>query len=112
MSAPHDVPTHQLKIPESYITTVGKFIRKYSLDELPQIWDIWIGNMSVIGPRPALWNQDKLVALRDAVPVRVSKGQESRYRVVDANSVKPGLTGLAQISGRDELELEDKSRYG
>lgn len=72
MRAPHDVPTHQLKILESYITTVGKFIRKHSLDELPQIWDIWIGNMSVIGPRPALWNQDKLVALRDAVPVRVS----------------------------------------
>lgn len=95
MNTPHDVPTHMLENPEQYITKTGKFIRAHSLDELPQIWDIFIGNMSIIGPRPALWNQDKLTALRD------------QY---DANNVKPGLTGLAQINGRDELELEEKAR--
>lgn len=95
MSTPHDVPTHQLQNPEQYITKVGKFIRAHSLDELPQIWDIFIGNMSVIGPRPGLWNQDLLTAERD------------KY---DANDVKPGLTGWAQINGRDELEIEDKAR--
>ncbi len=94
MSTPHDVPTHQLSNPEQYITRSGRFIRSHSLDELPQIWDIFIGNMSVIGPRPALWNQDCLTALRD------------KY---GANDVKPGLTGLAQISGRDELELDRKA---
>lgn len=95
MSTPHDVPTHMLDNPDQYITKVGKFIRKHSLDELPQIWDIFIGNMSIIGPRPALWNQDVLVAERD------------KY---GANDIKPGLTGLAQISGRDELKIEDKAR--
>lgn len=95
MDTPHDVPTHMLSNPDQYITKVGKFIRAHSLDELPQIWDIFIGNMSVIGPRPGLWNQDKLTALRD------------QY---DANDIKPGLTGWAQINGRDELELEDKAK--
>lgn len=95
MSAPHDVPTHQLEHPEQYITRVGKFLRKTSLDELPQIWDIFRGKMSVIGPRPALWNQDDLVAERD------------KY---GANDILPGLTGWAQIRGRDELEIPDKAR--
>lgn len=95
MSTPHDVPTHMLDNPEQYITSVGKFLREHSLDELPQIWDIFIGNMSVIGPRPALWNQDVLTAERD------------KY---GANEVKPGLTGWAQINGRDELELPEKAR--
>ena len=95
MSTPHDKPTHMLDNPEQYITRVGKFIRSHSLDELPQIWDIFIGNMSVIGPRPALWNQDLLVAERD------------KY---GANDVKPGLTGWAQINGRDELEIPDKAK--
>lgn len=94
MSTPHDVPTHMLENPEQYITRVGKFLRKYSLDELPQIWDIFIGNMSVIGPRPALWSQDYLTAERE------------KY---GANDIKPGLTGLAQISGRDELMLSAKA---
>ena len=95
MSTPHDVPTHMLENPDSYITKVGHFLRKHSLDELPQIWDIFIGNMSVIGPRPALWNQDVLTAERD------------KY---GANDIKPGLTGWAQINGRDELEIPDKAK--
>lgn len=95
MSTPHDVPTHMLDYPEQYITKVGNFLRKSSLDELPQIWDIFIGNMAIIGPRPALWNQDVLISLRD------------KY---NANDVKPGLTGWAQINGRDELELEAKAK--
>ena len=95
MSTPHDRPTHMLENPEQYITKSGRFIRAHSLDELPQIWDIFIGNMSVIGPRPALWNQDLLTAERD------------KY---GANDIKPGLTGWAQINGRDELEIEDKAR--
>lgn len=95
MSTPHDVPTHMLDNPEQYITRVGKFLRAHSLDELPQIWDIFIGNMSVVGPRPALWNQDILVAERD------------KY---GANDVKPGLTGWAQINGRDELEIPVKAK--
>ncbi len=94
MSTPHNVPTHMLENPEQYITKVGAFIRKHSLDELPQIWDIFIGNMSVIGPRPALWNQDLLIAERD------------KY---GANNVKPGLTGWAQINGRDELDISLKA---
>jgi Sugar transferases involved in lipopolysaccharide synthesis len=96
MSTPHDVPTHMLENPEQYITKVGRFMRRTSLDELPQVWDIFIGKMSVIGPRPALWNQDVLIAERD------------KY---NANDVKPGLTGWAQINGRDELELADKARF-
>ena len=95
MSTPHDTPTHMLKNPEQYITRVGKFIRAHSLDELPQIWDIFVGNMSFIGPRPGLWNQDCLIAERD------------KYH---ANDVMPGLSGLAQISGRDELEITEKAK--
>lgn len=96
MDTPHDVPTHQLENPDQYITKVGKFIRAHSLDELPQIWDIFIGNMSVIGPRPGLWNQDLLTAERD------------KY---NANDIKPGLTGWAQINGRDELEIPVKAKF-
>ncbi len=96
MSTPHDVPTHMLGNPEQYITKVGKFIRAHSLDELPQIWDIFIGNMSIIGPRPGLWNQDLLTSERD------------KY---EANNVKPGLTGWAQINGRDELEIPEKAKF-
>lgn len=95
MSTPHDKPTHMLENPEQYITRVGRFLRAHSLDELPQIWDIFVGNMSVVGPRPALWNQDFLTAERD------------KY---DANAVKPGLTGWAQINGRDELLIPEKAR--
>lgn len=95
MSTPHDKPTHMLENPEQYITRMGKFLRAHSLDELPQIWDIFIGNMSVIGPRPGLWNQDLLTAERD------------KY---GANDVRPGLTGWAQINGRDELEIPEKAK--
>lgn len=95
MSTPHDRPTHMLENPEQYITKAGKFIRTHSLDELPQIWDIFIGNMSVIGPRPGLWNQDWLTACRDEY---------------GANDIKPGLTGWAQINGRDELEIPEKAK--
>jgi len=94
MNTPHDVPTHQLSEADQYITRVGRVLRKTSLDELPQLWDIFRGRMSVIGPRPALWNQKDLVAERD------------KY---GANSVLPGLTGLAQISGRDKLEIPEKA---
>lgn len=95
MSTPHDTPTHLLDNPEQYITKVGKFLRKSSLDELPQIWDIFIGKMSIIGPRPALWNQYDLLEERD------------KY---GANDIKPGLTGWAQINGRDELEIPIKAK--
>ena len=95
LSTPHNVPTHMLENPEQYITKSGKFIRTHSLDELPQIWDIFIGNMSVIGPRPSLWNQDLLTAEGD------------KY---GANDIKPGLTGWAQINGRDELEIPVKAK--
>jgi len=95
MNTPHDTPTHMLKNPEQYITRVGKFLRKTSLDELPQIFNILVGQMSIIGPRPALWNQDDLVAERD------------KY---GANDVRPGLSGWAQINGRDELEIQVKAR--
>ena len=95
MSTPHDVPTHMLENPDQYITRVGKVLRKLSLDELPQIWDIFIGNMAVIGPRPALWNQDLLTSERD------------KYC---ANNIRPGLTGWAQINGRDELEICEKAK--
>ena len=90
-----DIPTHLLTNPEQYITRVGKFLRKTSLDELPQVYDILFGKMSIIGPRPALWNQDDLIAERD------------KY---GANDVKPGLTGWAQINGRDELEIPIKAK--
>ena len=95
LSAPHDVPTHQLNNPEQYITKVGRVLRKTSLDEIPQLWDIFRRRMSIIGPRPALWNQSDLVAERD------------KY---GANDVMPGLTGFAQIRGRDELLISDKAR--
>lgn len=95
MSTPHDMPTHMLENPEQYITKIGKFLRKSSLDELPQLFCIFVGSMSIIGPRPALWNQDDLIAERD------------KY---GANDVKPGLTGWAQINGRDELEIPIKAR--
>lgn len=95
MSTPHDTPTHLLKDPEQYITRVGRFLRKTSLDEIPQLWNILVGHMSVIGPRPALWNQYDLIAERD------------KY---GANGLRPGLSGWAQINGRDELEIEEKAR--
>ncbi len=95
MDTPHDMPTHMLENPEQYILKVGGFIRKTSIDELPQLWNIFKGDMSIIGPRPALWNQDDLIAERD------------KY---GANDVKPGLTGWAQINGRDELEIPVKAK--
>lgn len=95
MSTPHDVPTHMLDNPDQYITRIGRFMRRHSIDEIPQVWDIFIGNMSVIGPRPGLWNQDVLAAERD------------KY---GANDVRPGLTGWAQINGRDELEIPVKAK--
>ncbi len=93
---PKDMPTHMLNNADSYITKVGKFLRKTSLDELPQIINILKGDMSIIGPRPALWNQDDLIAERD------------KY---GANDITPGLTGLAQINGRDELEIPVKAKF-
>ena len=94
IDTPKDTPTHLLKNPEQWITKVGKFLRKTSLDELPQIWNIFVGDMSIIGPRPALWNQYDLIKERD------------RY---GANDVLPGLTGWAQIHGRDELPIAKKA---
>ena len=91
---PHDMPTHLLTDPDAYLTRTGKFLRKTSLDELPQLLNILAGQMSVVGPRPALWNQDDLVAARD------------QY---GANDLRPGLTGWAQINGRDELEIAEKA---
>ena len=93
---PHDVPTHLLKDADSYITGSGAFLRKTSLDELPQIYNILAGQMSVIGPRPALYNQYDLIEARDKVR---------------ANDIRPGLTGLAQVNGRDELPIDVKARY-
>lgn len=95
IDTPKDMPTHMLADPEQYITKAGKFLRKTSLDELPQIINILKGEMAVIGPRPALWNQDDLIAERD------------KY---GANDVRPGLTGWAQINGRDELEIPVKAK--
>lgn len=95
IDTPKDTPTHLLGNPEKYITKMGKFLRKTSLDELPQIWNIFVGQMSIIGPRPALWNQYDLIAERD------------KY---GANDVPPGLTGWAQINGRDELPIEIKAK--
>ncbi|WP_368503150.1 sugar transferase [Alkalihalophilus sp. As8PL] len=94
IDTPKDTPTHLLGNPEQYITKMGKFLRKTSLDELPQVWNIFVGQMSIIGPRPALWNQYDLIAERD------------KY---GANDVPPGLTGWAQINGRDELPIEVKA---
>ncbi len=93
---PHDMPTHLLNDPEAFITKVGKFLRKTSLDELPQLFNILKGDMSIVGPRPALWNQDDLIAERD------------KYK---ANSIRPGLTGWAQVNGRDELEIPVKAKF-
>ncbi|HOA80424.1 MAG TPA: sugar transferase [Defluviitaleaceae bacterium] len=95
LDTPKDEPTHLLKNPDQYITRMGKFLRMASLDELPQIWNILIGQMSIVGPRPALWNQYDLIAERD------------KY---GANDLRPGLTGWAQINGRDELPIEVKAR--
>lgn len=95
VDAPKDTPTHMLNNPEIFITKVGKILRKTSLDELPQIFNIIKGDMAIVGPRPALWNQDDLVSERD------------KY---GANDILPGLTGWAQINGRDELEIADKAR--
>ena len=92
---PAEMPTHLLNDPDRWITPVGKIYRKYSIDELPQIWSIFTGKMSIIGPRPALWNQADLIAERD------------KY---GANDVRPGLTGWAQINGRDELEIPVKAK--
>ena len=96
IDTPKDVPTHLLTNPEQYITRVGKFLRRTSLDELPQIFNIFMGTMSIIGPRPALYNQYDLIAERD------------KYGV---NDITPGLTGWAQINGRDELKIEEKARF-
>lgn len=90
-----DVPTHLLEHPEQYISRIGTFLRKSSLDELPQLFQIFASSMSIVGPRPALWNQYDLIAERD------------KY---GANDIKPGLTGWAQVNGRDELEIADKAR--
>ena len=96
VDTPHDTPTHLLMNPERWITPVGRILRKTSLDELPQIFCILTGQMSVIGPRPALWNQEDLLSERD------------KY---GANDIRPGLTGWAQINGRDILSIEDKAQY-
>ena len=96
IETPKDTPTHLLINPEQYITKVGKFMRKTSLDELPQIWNILVGQMSIIGPRPALWNQYDLIAERD------------KY---GANDILPGLTGWAQVNGRDCLTIESKAKF-
>ncbi|MCK1203301.1 sugar transferase [Streptococcus uberis] len=95
VDAPADMPTHMLKDPTAMITKVGAILRKTSLDELPQLFNIFKGEMAIVGPRPALWNQYDLIAERD------------KY---NANSIRPGLTGWAQINGRDELEIDEKSR--
>ena len=96
IDTPRDMPTHLLANPEQYITRVGRFLRKTSLDELPQLFNILLGHMAIVGPRPALWNQFDLIAERD------------KY---GANDIRPGLTGWAQINGRDELEIDVKARY-
>lgn len=95
IDTPKNTPTHLLKSPDQYITKVGRFLRKYSLDELPQIYQVAAGTLSLVSPRPALWNQYDLIEERD------------KYGV---NSIIPGITGLAQIRGRDELEIAEKAR--
>jgi len=96
LETPNDLPTHLLGNPDMFITRIGSFLRKTSLDELPQLFNIFLGQMSIIGPRPALWNQYDLIAARDKV---------------NANSIRPGLTGWAQINGRDEIPIEVKAVY-
>ena len=93
--APHDMPTHMLQDPDACITRSGRFLRRTSLDELPQLWNILVGEMSIVGPRPILWNYSELIAERD------------KY---GANDIRPGLTGWAQINGRDELTVPQKAR--
>ena len=93
IDTPKDCPTHLLENPDQYITKIGKFLRKTSLDEIPQVYNILFGKMSIIGPRPALWNQDDLISERDEYGI---------------NDLKPGLTGWAQINGRDELPIPEK----
>ncbi len=95
IDTPKDVPTHMLNNPERYITNIGKFLRKTSLDEIPQAFNIFVGQMSVVGPRPALWNQDDLIAERD------------KYH---ANDIRPGLSGWAQCNGRDTLPIPGKAK--
>lgn len=95
IDTPKDMPTHLLASPEQYITRVGRFLRKTSLDELPQLFNILMGDMAIVGPRPALWNQYDLIAERD------------KY---GANDIRPGLTGWAQVNGRDELEIDVKAK--
>ena len=95
IDAPHDVATHLLENPEIYITKIGRFLRKVSLDEIPQIFNIFVGHMSLIGPRPALWNQDDLILERD------------KYH---ANELRPGLSGWAQCNGRDTLSISEKAK--
>ena len=95
IDTPKDMPTHLLENPDQYITSVGKFLRKTSLDELPQLFNIFKGEMAIVGPRPALWNQYDLIELRDTY---------------GANDVLPGLTGWAQVNGRDELEIDVKAK--
>ena len=96
MSTPKDVPTHLLENPQQYITKVGRFIRKTSLDELPQIYQVFLGKISIVGPRPALWSQEDLIEERE------------KY---GANDIRPGITGWAQINGRDELEIPVKAKF-
>lgn len=96
IDTPKDIPTHKLTNPDQFITKMGHLLRKTSLDEIPQLINILIGDMSIVGPRPALWNQEDLIAARE------------KYGI---NDVRPGLTGLAQISGRDELEIPIKVQY-
>lgn len=96
IDTPNNIPTHMLDKPDAYITKIGKFLRKTSIDELPQLFNILKGDMAFVGPRPALYNQDDLIALRD------------KYH---ANDIKPGITGLAQVKGRDELPIEVKAEY-
>lgn len=96
IDTPKNMPTHLLENPEQWITKMGKFLRKSSLDELPQLFNILKGEMSIVGPRPALWNQFDLIELRDQFKV---------------NEITPGLTGWAQVNGRDELSIDDKVRF-
>jgi len=96
IDTPHDLPTHLLNDPDQWITRSGRVLRRYSLDELPQVFCSFGGQMSIIGPRPALWNQYDLIEERD------------KY---GANDIRPGLSGWAQINGRDELPIEEKARY-
>lgn len=95
IDTPKDVPTHMLENPDAYITKVGRFLRKTSLDEIPQAFNIFVGQMSVVGPRPALWNQDDLIEERD------------KYF---ANNIRPGLSGWAQCNGRDTLPIPEKAK--